>query len=91
MTGFYDLVLASQAADLNREAARLEEEKVRKAAWLAQTKLPGQYNVSQLLEKMGSTVAEGAATGADAPAPTEVKNVERPKDSQFPPPPIRTG
>lgn len=81
-----ELIQQSQLADLKHEEDRLAREKAEKAAWLAKAKAPGQYNISQLLEKMVGSGTEGASV-LPVPATEKKPEVKETVDARFPPPP----
>lgn len=82
-----EIVAAVQMDDLKKEEERLNREKAEKAAWLAKARAPSTYNISQLLEKMTGSSAEGNQ-GLQAPSPAKPAVEERkPLDARFPPPP----
>lgn len=79
-----ELVQASQLTDLKLAEEKHAKEKAERMALLAKSRVNGQLNISQLLEKLAPAVeAPPGAAAPVAPKPVERKD----SDARFPPPP----
>lgn len=86
--GVAELIAASQQADLKKEEERHAVEKAKRDLLRAQSRAPGQYNTTELLEKMYGIPTEGGDANKILKPKMEKENKDgnAQRLAKFPPP-----